>query len=272
MNKKVLNEIISDDKFNDNFTLLSADELTKELDKELAKPAPDYDLVDELAKAIIEARSISVEEKETDSELETIKEKAAISKRPFRIPKWTAAVAAACVMLIIANTVTVAAWNMNIVSAIITFTQGGFNVDYNNQQKDEIYLPTSSEDPYGIIAELAKYEIETETPHYLPEGFVLTETTHDVNESYCTDIHFLYNNGNQIISLLYSKYYGERGSVGIPSDHYNISERDVNGTTAIVSKEDNQYTIMYQKGDTEFIMFTQDVPYDECEKIVDSIK
>ncbi len=46
----------------------------------------------------------------------------------------------------------------------------------------------------------------------------------------------------------------------------------MNGSSAIVSKEDNQYTIMYLKGKTEFFMFSVDVPYDECEKIVASIK
>lgn len=32
------------------------------------------------------------------------------------------------------------------------------------------------------------------------------------------------------------------------------------------------FGITYQKGKTNFVMFTVDVPYDECDKIVASIK
>ncbi len=64
---------------------------------------------------------------------------------------------------------------MNIVSAIIDFTKDGFSVDFGRDEMTIIELPTSDDDPYGFIAKLAEYDIEFETPHYIPEGFVLTE-------------------------------------------------------------------------------------------------
>ena len=74
------------------------------------------------------------------------------------------------------------------------------------------------------------------------------------------------------ISVYYDNFHNEVGQTGIPSDHFNISETEVNGCPAIISKEDNQYTITYQRDKTVFFMFTRDVSYDECEKIVKSIK
>lgn len=85
-------------------------------------------------------------------------------------------------------------------------------------------------------------------------------------------VRFIFKKGNQSISFDFEVYKNEVGQIGIPSDHYNISETEINGYPAIVSKEDNQYTITYQKDKTVFFMFADGVPYDECERIVESIK
>lgn len=270
MDKNVLNDIISAEPFKE----LSAEELTKELDAEIAKPNPDYDLVDELTEAILEARKTPVkkEEEDIEAEIAMIKEKANAKKRIFRCPKWVAAVSAACLMLVVANTVSVAALGMNIFSAAIEFTKGGFSVDFSKQEQNAIELPTSESDPYGFIAKLAEYDISFETPHYIPDGFVLTDVETNVNENYENTVSFHFVKDKKSIWIDFIKYYNEVGQQGIPSDHYNISERDVNGATAIVSKEDNQYTITYQKEKTVFFMFIQDLDYNECEKIVDSLK
>jgi len=271
MDKKILNDILSAEPFKEQ----SAEELTKELDAELAKPNPDYDLVDELTAAILEARgtTVNVKEEEVKTEIANIKRKANVKKRTFRYPKWVIGLGAACVMIVIANTVSVAALGMNIFSAAIEFTKGGFFVDFDKQEQERnaIELPTSESDPYGFIAKLAEYDISFETPHYIPDGFVLTDVETDVNENYANDVRFIYRNGKQNFCIEYTKYWNEIPQIGIPSDHYNISEIEINGSLAIVSKEDNQYTITYQKNKTVFFMFADGVPYDECEKIVELI-
>lgn len=101
---------------------------------------------------------------------------------------------------------------------------------------------------------------------------MLTGIDTNVNEDYANSVRFLYEYENQKISLSYKKFYNDVANIVIPSDHYNLSETEVNGSPAIISKEDDQYTITYQNGKTVFIMFTVDVPYDECDKIVASIK
>ncbi|MDE6501242.1 MAG: DUF4367 domain-containing protein, partial [Ruminococcus sp.] len=140
------------------------------------------------------------------------------------------------------------------------------------KQPEEIYLPKSEDDPYGFIAKLAEYDIEFETPHYIPDGFVLTEIDTNIDENVGNTVRFIYWNGKQNFSIDFTSYCDYVPKTFIASDHYNISETEVNGSPAIVSKEDNQYTITYQKNKTVFFFFSQDVPYEECEKIVASIK
>ena len=268
MDKNILNNIFS----TGTFTELSAEELTKELDAELAKPNPDYDLVDELTAAILEAREMPFREVDVETEIAMIKQNGNERKRTFRCPKWAAVATATCVMLLLANTVTYATLDMNIFSVGIELFRGGFSVDFGKQQQNAIELPTSEDDPYGFNTKLAEYGISFETPHYIPDGFVLTEVRTIVDEKYANTVSFIFRNGNQSFALDYDMYFNEVANNTIPSDHYNISETEVNGSPAIVSKEDHQYTITYLKGKTVFLMFAQDVPYDECEKIVASIE
>lgn len=270
-NKNIIEKILSE---SDSFQEQSVAELREMLDNELAKPddKTDYELVDELTTAIIEAEGRKRLTVDIDKKLNEFNDRTEKRGRIIKLPKWAVGLSAACVTLLCANLVSVTAWDMNIASAVIKFTKGGFSVNFNEPEREEIILPTSESDPYGLIAECAKYDIEFETPHYIPDGFILTYISTNVNEDYANTVRFIYWNGKKHFSLDYTRYWNEIGSIGIPSDHYNISERMVNDTPAIVSKEDNQYTIMYKKDKTVFTMFSDGVPYGECEKIVDSIK
>ena len=257
------------------FTMEAYNYIRSELDKETAKPLRkrDFDRIEQLTAQLNELTGDNSDSEQPDtSELyKRIRNYEKTSKKPFSVMKRFAPVLCCMVLVLAANCITVLAYDMNIISAVITFTQGGFSVDFGNQP-EEVVLPTSEDDPYGFIAKLAEYDIEFETPHYIPEGFVLTDVDTNVNENFSSSVSFHYKNGKQKFILSYDKYLKEIPDIVIPSDEYNLSETEVNGSTAIISKEDNQYTITYQKGKTNFVMFTVDVPYDECDKIVASIK
>lgn len=256
-----------------DFRKMSSSELREALDKELSKSADqsDYDLIDELTKAILETEgkeplTADVDEKRVEIQAKITK------RRKIQIPKWVTALSAACVMLLCANAFSTAAWGMNIFSVVIKISEGGFTVDFEEDDEDVVKLPVSEDDPYGIIAVCAKYDIYPETPHYLPEGFELELLTSNVSD-YENSVKFVFRNtDNESITLDITRYWSEVGQLGIPSDEFSISEVMVNGSPAIISKEDDQYTIIFQKGKTVFIMFTQDVDYEECDKIVASIK
>ena len=61
-------------------------------------------------------------------------------------------------------------------------------------------------------------------------------------------------------------------NTGYPSDYFNVEEINIHGKSAVVSKEDNQYTLVYANGNLLMIVFTQDVDYEECQKLTESIE
>lgn len=272
MNSKDIIERVLKEK--DSFQSKSASELSEMLDKELSKPDKqiDYELIDELTTAVIEAKGKERLAVDVNTELNKLQKRTSKHNKIIRFPKWIIGLSASFVILLCANCISASAWDMNIFSAIIKFTKGGFSVDFGKKESEIIELPTSENDPYGFIAKLAECDIEFETPHYIPEEFVLTSVSTNINENVANSVRFLYKYKQQTISLSYKIFWNDVSNIVIPSDHYNISETQVNGSPAIISKEDGQYTITYQNGKTVFVMFTVDVPYEECEKIVASIK
>lgn len=248
--------------------------MKRQFDKETAKPLckRDFEKIEQLT---VDMSELFDDNDSLDgiSKLYSRIDKLRIQKsKKIRIVKRLIPVACCGIIMLAANFISVTAWDMNIVSAVIKFTKGGFPIDFGESEKNKIVLPTTEDDPYGIIAECAKYNIYFETPQYIPDGFILTDVDINVNKDHANTVRFIYWKDNQNFSIDYTRYWNEVDRIGIPSDHYNISETEVNGSPAIVSKEDNQYTITYQKDKTVFFMFAQDVPYDECEKIVESIK
>ncbi|MDE6679042.1 MAG: DUF4367 domain-containing protein [Ruminococcus sp.] len=262
------------DKINANkeFTVEAYNYIKTELDRETSKPLRkrDFDHIEQLTSQLAELSGDDYTPDNTNRLYERIRSYENIAKKPVNIFKRFVPVLCCFVLIFTANCVSVATWDMNIVSSVIEISKGGFAVDFGKPKK-EIHLPTSEDDPYGFNAKLAEYDIEFETPHYIPKGFNLGNVEYNENSAK-TSILFEFYNGKQSISVYYDNFHNEVGQTGIPSDHFNISETEVNGCPAIISKEDNQYTITYQRDKIVFFMFTRDVSYDECEKIVKSIK
>ena len=110
-----------------------------------------------------------------------------------------------------------------------------------------------------------------ETPHYLPEGFVL-ENIETFDRDVAKKITFNYRKNNEFIVISYKELYDSNFKTNIPSDHFNLEEIQVNGKSAIVSKEDGQFTLIYYDDNMEYIIATNHLDYNECNKIVASIK
>lgn len=270
--KNIMEMVLSDTGFEKNAAL----EIEQMIDNEMSKPGNkrDYNKVRELTTAYSEITGADKELSKfgVDEIISATRQNTKNKSTHTRKFKLAIPLAIAATLMVVANCITVVAYDMNIVSAIIHITKGGFSVEFKDDNNNVIDIPTSENDPYGLIAECAKYEIYPEVPYYIPEGFELTHTYNDEDKKESV-VTFVFTNGNQSIGIDFTHYWNEVIPVGIPSDEYNISETTVNGHNAIVSKEDDQYTITYiDENKTEFFMFTIDVPYDECEKIVASIK
>ena len=267
---KDLAEKINADK---EFSMEAYNYIKTELDKENAKPLRrrDFDRIEQLTSQLNEL-SGGENNKSTEELYERIKNYERSAAKPVNILKRFAPVLCCLALVLTVNCVSVLAYNMNIFSAVIEFTKGGFSVNFGKDEPVPVELPTSEDDPYGFIAKLAEYDIEFETPHYIPEGFVLTVVETNVNEKVGNTVRFIFTKGHQTFSIDFTRYWNEVVPMTIPSDHYNISETEVNGYPAILSKEDNEYIITFQIEKTVLYMAALDVPYNECEKIVESIK
>ena len=271
MNKKTDTEILSGVLSEDPAGILkTAEELEAMLDKELSKSEDetDYGLVNQLSMAVCEASGNNAYDIDVPRKLMEFKAEKAARKSHFRIPKWSVGFIAACFVLICGNIYTVSAWDMNVFSFIVEFTKGGAIIDFK-KTPDEIVLPTSEDDPYGILEVCRENGINIETPHYLPDRFILTYLETDPEKRYICMTYKKNKNDKEFINLTFSGF-NERFL--IPSDEHNLSEIKINGHDAVMSREDNQMVVVFSSSDSMLTIMTQDVDYDECDKILENIK
>lgn len=267
--KDVLLKILSED---ESETIKTESELNDMIDNEFSKSKKltDYTLIDELIKGAIESRGDNVKSVNTDQMLNKFKKKQKNDniKRKNRIKKWTIGIVSGFILIVFgSNAYTISAYNKNVITLFIEYLDGSINIDFKNEY-GKIGLEVSDDDPYGIIGLCSSTGIEIETPHYLPDGIKLVKMERENTDDF-RYVFIRYENGKQFITFTFDTYL--ESIEGIPSNKYNLSEIEINGNKAIVSKEDNQMILIFLSGDYVFNMFTQDVNYSECEKIINSI-
>ena len=265
------------------------EEITALLNEELSKPVHerDYERINELTEAY--TALIGIEDEiaaRSASGIEALETKVQMNKPHIHVTRrfkvmLTAGIAVA--VLLAANTISVAAYQKNIFSVIVEYWQTSFSikrqekVPYTGRYADEVKrvddLPATPDDPYGIRAECAKHGLDVLAPTFLPEGFELYD--YDYGESRVIDSKnmsfWFYRNESQVVQIIYSWIPESLPGGGIPSDQFNLREIEVNGNPAIISEEDNQYTIIFYDGNLETII-TTDSSYENGDKIVASLK
>ncbi len=60
--------------------------------------------------------------------------------------------------------------------------------------------------------------------------------------------------------------------IGIPTDTYNLVETEINGQTSFVLKEDGQFTATFLNNNIVYVITSNKLDYDECQKVVESMK
>ena len=263
-NKELLEKISKDIALDRGRT----EKISEEINDELKKKQPDYDKIAELSKQYCEV--IGADEEVDSNSKEHCKAIIAAARnynpRKHILRRFIGIAASLLFILVSANCYTVSALKMNLFKAIIHYANGGFSVDFTSDTE-------TNDDPYGIKAECAKYGIYPEVPTYLPEGFELSSVTHN-DFGICSDLSYNFDYNNMQITIDYQLYTNseDMANTGFPCDEFNIEEITINGKPAIISKEDNQFTLVYAMNDILLTIFTQDVPYEECYKITESIK
>lgn len=158
----------------------------------------------------------------------------------------------------------------NIMTLAIEIAEEYFPVNF----KKTIEIPVSEDDPYGIKTQCQQNGYTPDIPFYLPKGFELKNIDNKKIDSNCFSNSFTFEKNKSYIFFSYHYYIDENdmGSISIPCNEFNLSETTVNGTKAILSQEDNQYVVNYTKDNIIYVIFIQDVDYDECDNIIESIK
>ncbi len=262
---------------NDQFTQQALRDLNRMLDEEMAKPHKnrDYAKIAEISRACSAVMGDAEQEKAA-MEQGFERTMAVLHKPRIRMTRClrTAAVlASAAALLACANMYTVAAYDMNVFSALVKITQGGFSL--NPDAQETLALPTAPDDPYGIKAESAKYGItDVLAPTYLPEGFALGNINQHTTEGYLNDIDFtFYDASGNVIQICYNQWSEESLTSTIPCDEYNLTETTVGEYSAIISKEDGQYVIIFRnETNLESAIWMEGVDYEECDRIVASLE
>lgn len=265
------NELLKKFLSDNEFEKLAVEKNLKELEKLVKKG--DVEKIDEIVDFLLEVQGgcdiddIDVNEK-ADEIIRSYNSKK-VKKCRKRIPKRFVAVVASFMTLFATNGIVKATTNESLLSLAVDIKESGFSIDFS----ETIELPTSEDDPYGIKGECQKYGYTPDVPFYLPEGFELKHMSDSYVESEeCTYNCFTFKKGKGSICFSYDYFANKIGSRTIPSDEYNLSEIEVNGTKAILSQEDDQYVVNYQKNNIIYVIFIQHVDYSECDKIIESIK
>ena len=255
------------------------------LEKELAKPYKqrDYDKIEELLNEYTRMNGME-EQIQKASEIGIQRAIAKTKTGKLRVRKYRPLITVVCLAVVMAllNTISVVAFDMDAFSFIVHVVDNGFSVDFFSKEvpsESVAQIPVSEDAPYGMIAECAKNGIYPETPHYLPEGYVLTLCANNHIPSYKKYNCFTFTNSsnqNESICFYYQLYEDSEKLkyAKFSNTEHNLREIEINGKKAILAEEkkDKQFTIVYHIDNLLISIFTENMPADEVYKIIESMK
>lgn len=248
-------------------------DLKKNLAEEMSKPTDERDenLISELEEMIskTEEEIISASKKRSLESVMKMLDEYEEPKRPKMYKRIFAA--AACLLVVLGlNTASLKVFGQNMFSAAYQLYKGG--VFISSESGDIEGIVVSESDPYGMKAKCAEYGFFPDTPSYIPDGFVLEKISEE-SDDYRDSIIFSYRKENVILNFFFMNYKTneETPPIGIPSDTYNVTEEQINGHTTYLSKEDKQFTAVFIEKRIKHTIFSEDLNYDECQAILESM-
>ena len=246
-------------------------ELQVQLDEELNKPIKqqDFDLIEEITKTICEIHNENeLIEAKTKSGIAFLKGRKTNVNNKLKIRKWSAVFVSCAAVILVLNIASFSALGMNIFSAAYKIVKGGITIDMNEGEKTD--LSVTDDDPYGIKAKCAEYDMYPLTPTYIPKGLELVNVVEDRNEVF-THVIFQYKNDEIKLNFDFCRYNNgmEMPPIGIPTDTYNIVEEQINGHKMYILKEDNQFTATFLEDNIVYAITAIDCDYDECQKVIE---
>ncbi|MBQ6039222.1 MAG: DUF4367 domain-containing protein [Oscillospiraceae bacterium] len=246
-----------------------------QLDIEINKPfnQRDYDLIDKLTKqiALLDGTDEWIQRR---SQTGVKLMQAEMLKRHKSITMKKIYIAAPCILtiiILISNALTISVWGTNVFSAVYQIIKGGVTIDFSKESEIIQEDFTTYSDEMKQICE--QYNIPAKIPTYIPNGFVPSENYGTFYDTLTKQVLFFnFKRNQEILNFQISKITSsDNSSLGIPTDHHNISIQAINGTTVHIMKEDSQYSAAFMIDDVQYLIATDRLDYDECQKILDSM-
>lgn len=269
-NESLKRRVLSDMNMKENMIA----DLQRELQEEMNKPSAQWDCykISEITETIHNLSCDGESGTANESGKQALLEKARSSTVPTKKKIYRRiGAAAACLLIGVGlNAASLSAFGTNMFSAAYQISQGSVSIDMG--KTDIMELSQTSDDPYGMKAKCAEYDMYPLTPSYIPEGFELVDLYEEKNSTF-TNIIFLYKKGNVKLNFDICQYNeGETiPPIGIPTDTYNIIEQEIDGLTMYIMKEDNQFIASFLNGRTVYVIASDGLNYDECYKVVGSL-
>jgi hypothetical protein len=162
-------------------------------------------------------------------------------------------------------------FGQNMFSSAYQITKGGIIISTAEpSESDELVVSPS--DPYGMKTKCAEYGFFPDTPSYIPEGFKLEFISED-SDDYSDMLFFSYKKDNAKLNFVYVNYKTDDiiPSIGFPTDTYNVEEVESDDHITYILKEDKQFTASFITRRIKHSMFSENLDYTECQKILDSL-
>lgn len=251
-----MNELINMLLNDDSFSVKSTDAFRKELEAEMEKDNPDFDLINELVLTISEAENYSQADIDVEKEYSKITE---VKRRKPILSYVKGVVAAACTVVAISNVISYSSYGENIYTLVV---KNDDKIHFDFFKSDENASNSFEYDSYGVKKFYECLGLKIESPMYFPEGFEITE------KRICEQLVTLSDGKGQVdISFMPLNR-------GLTLDGVNPNESviHVNGHIATYINDENADWLIYKFDDIVAIYDFRYLSDEEIEKIILSIE
>ena len=252
------------------------EEIQAKLSSELDKPHSDrdYDLIEELSDAVNSFMGTdAIINKRSEIGIAHIKHINALNKKKHTTHIIRIVTPCICtVLLILSNVWSYSVLGINSFSAMYQIMSGGITIDFSKKDDPSIPAINLYQDQMQQIC--TAHNIDAILPTYIPSDYVPTDLFGQVNEkeTFCIiSFYFKHKDSVLLLQVLHYVNLDEMPPIGIPTDHYNITEEVIEGTTISISKEDQQFTAAFAKDTTQYLLFSGGLDYDECQRVLESM-
>ena len=252
--------------------------LQSKLESELEKPDDELDIdkINQITATIdIISGTVQVTAEKTQQGIQKLKHELRQHRERSRIRIIKRFAASACLILIISNIWSFSAYGMNSFSAAYQLLNGGIVIDTQNDDS-EPYTGNAYYNEMRSLCNQNSFSEDVLLPAYIPEGFKPAPEYGEVffDKMHCI-IWFYFQIGQTRLNYSIIQYTDEEyiQPIGIPSTEYNISEQVFGDTIVHIQKErkDSQYWAVFQIGLTQYVIVSDGLDYDECQRVLESM-